>query len=170
MGQMTQKICNLDKEKLLGILNAAYAEEWLAYYQYWVGAQVIEGPMRNSIQAEFEEHAKEELGHAKKLATRIVQLGGTPLLDPEEWKKKAHCKYAAPTDACAVTLLRQNIDAERCAIQRYQEICDLTFGKDHETYHMAREILSEEIIHEQEFEDYLGDVQIAGIDQCSIKK
>lgn len=169
MGQMAKNISKLDNEKLLEVLNAAYAEEWLAYYQYWVGAQVIEGAMRAPIQAEFLEHAKEELDHANKLATRIIQLGGTPLLDPEEWKKKARCRYDAPVDACAVTLLRQNLDAERCAIQRYQEICEMTDGKDYETFHVAREILSEELDHEQDFEDYLKDVQIAGIDKCNMK-
>ena len=42
MGQMAQKIVKLDLEELLDILNRAYAEEWLAYYQYWIGAQIVE--------------------------------------------------------------------------------------------------------------------------------
>lgn len=64
----------LDVESLLSQLNAALSEEWLAYYQYWVGALVAEGAMRANVQAEFEEHANEELGHAKLLADRIIEL------------------------------------------------------------------------------------------------
>ena len=64
----------LDVESLLSQLNAALSEEWLAYYQYWVGALVAEGAMRANVQAEFEEHANEELGHAKLLADRISLL------------------------------------------------------------------------------------------------
>ena len=72
MGEMAKKISNIDNEELLKVLNEAFAEEWLAYYQYWIGAQVIEGPMRTSIQGEFMKHAKEELEHAEWLAVRII--------------------------------------------------------------------------------------------------
>ena len=44
----------LDVDNLLSQLNAALAEEWLAYYQYWVGALVVEGAMRSDVQGEFE--------------------------------------------------------------------------------------------------------------------
>ena len=76
MGEMAKKISNIDNEELLKVLNEAFAEEWLAYYQYWIGAQVIEGPMRTSIQGEFMKHAKEELEHAEWLAVRIIQRLG----------------------------------------------------------------------------------------------
>lgn len=58
----------LDVDNLLVQLNAALSEEWLAYYQYWIGAFVAEGAMRANVQAEFEEHAQEELGPRKLLA------------------------------------------------------------------------------------------------------
>ena len=83
----------LDVESLLSQLNAALSEEWLAYYQYWVGALVAEGAMRANVQAEFEEHANEELGHAKLLADRIIELEGVPVLDPKQWFELARCKY-----------------------------------------------------------------------------
>ena len=44
----------LDVESLISQLNAALAEEWLAYYQYWVGALVVEGAMRADVQSEFQ--------------------------------------------------------------------------------------------------------------------
>ena len=75
----------LDVDNLLSQLNAALAEEWLAYYQYWVGALVVEGAMRSDVQGEFEEHAEEERHHAQLLADRIIELEGVPVLDPKQW-------------------------------------------------------------------------------------
>jgi len=73
------------------MLNAALAEEWLAYYQYWVGAKVMEGPMRSEIEPELVLHAQQELSHAELVSNRIIQLGGTPVLSPFEWKNLACC-------------------------------------------------------------------------------
>lgn len=70
----------LDVESLISQLNAALAEEWLAYYQYWVGALVVEGAMRADVQGEFEEHAEEERRHAQLLADRIIELEGSRYL------------------------------------------------------------------------------------------
>ena len=106
----------LDVDNLLVQLNAALSEEWLAYYQYWIGAFVAEGGMRANVQAEFEEHAQEELGHAKLLADRIIELEGVPVLDPKKWFDLARCKYSIPTDFDVVNLLNQNVASERCAI------------------------------------------------------
>lgn len=158
MGEMAQKISTVDHAELLNLLNVAYAEEWLAYYQYWVGAQVIEGPMRHSIQKEFMKHANEELKHAEWLATRIIQLGGKPVLSPGNWEKIAICRYMEPEDPFDVELLKQNLASERCAITRYQQICDLCWGKDFETFEISRKILHEELDHEQDWEDYLQDI------------
>lgn len=55
----------LDVESLISQLNAALAEEWLAYYQYWIGALVVEGAMRPNVQSEFEEHANENASMPK---------------------------------------------------------------------------------------------------------
>ncbi len=116
MGEMAQRISKVEnKEELLKLLNCAFAEEWLAYYQYWVGAKVAEGMERPKVAAEFMEHADEELKHADWLIDRIIQLGGTPILDPEEWKKQAQCKYEAPANPDTKVLVSQNLTAERCA-------------------------------------------------------
>jgi bacterioferritin len=61
------------------MLNETLAEEWLAYYQYWIGARLVEGPMRSEIEPELLLHADQELGHAVLVVNRITQLGGTPL-------------------------------------------------------------------------------------------
>ena len=106
----------LDVESLISQLNAALSEEWLAYYQYWVGALVVEGAMRADVQGEFEEHAEEERRHAQLLADRIIELEGVPVLDPKKWFELARCKYDAPQGFDSVSLLKDNVASERCAI------------------------------------------------------
>lgn len=153
-------ILTLDVENLIKMLNAALAEEWLAYYQYWIGAQLVEGPMRAEVEAELMEHAQEELNHADMVAKRIIELNGTPVLDPSEWTKLARCKYDAPTDPYVEIILKQNIAGERCAIQRYQEIADYTDKKDWVTHTMAVTILAEEVEHEKDLDDFVVDIEL----------
>lgn len=160
MGEMAKKIVKNDLEELIIVLNQAFSEEWLAYYQYWLGGKLAAGSLRPQIAEEFEEHANEELKHANWLADRIIQLGGVPALSPEEWNKLAHCKYAAPKDPDTRSLLADNLKSERCAIGRYESICDLTHGKDYETFRISEKILKEEIEHEQELEDFIHDIEI----------
>ena len=147
----------LDVEKLISQLNAALSEEWLAYYQYWIGALVVEGAMRPNVQSEFEEHAEEERQHAQMIAKRIIELEGIPVLDPRKWSELARCKYDAPQDFGSVNLLKDNIASERCAILRYQEIAEFTNGKDFTTCDIVKKILAEEEEHEQDLQDYLTD-------------
>lgn len=158
MGKHAIKISNLDNEKLVQMLNEALAEEWLAYYQYWIGARVMEGPMRSEIEPELLLHADQELNHAVLVIGRIIQLGGTPLLNPSQWPKFAKCDYEEPTDPYVEEILKQNLRGERCAIQRYQDIAEFTNGKDHATYQMAITILNEELEHEEDIESWLNDL------------
>lgn len=149
----------VDVVRLLDNMNAALSEEWLAYYQYWIGSLVVEGAMRADLQREFEQHAQEEFAHAKMLADRIIQLEGTPVLDPMQWMALARCKYAAPLKNDVINLLKQNIASERCAIIRYEEIASYTNGLDFTTCDIAKRIMAEEEEHEQELQDYLRDVE-----------
>ena len=149
----------IDITRLLESLNAALSEEWLAYYQYWIGSLVVEGAMRADVQREFEQHAEEEFAHAKLLADRIIQLDGTPVLDPAQWLTLARCKYSAPLQGDVLNLLKQNIASERCAIIRYEEIATYTNGLDFTTCDIAKRIMAEEEEHEQELQDYLRDVE-----------
>ena len=159
MGRQAIKVSSVDVDKLLGMLNAALSEEWLAYYQYWIGARLMEGPMRSEVEPELLLHANQELGHAVLVVNRIIQLGGTPVINPVEWTKLARCSYDEPSDPYIEVILEQNLNGERCAIQRYQEIADFTNGKDHSTHQMAVTILNEEIEHENDIEDWLSDIQ-----------
>ena len=79
MGTKGREIVGMDVEQLLKLFNMAFADEWLAYYQYWLGAKVVKGPMKEAVIAELLQHATDELRHADMVAARIIQLGGTPV-------------------------------------------------------------------------------------------
>lgn len=160
MGKQAIKSASVDIKELIKMLNAALSEEWLAYYQYWIGARLMEGPMRSEIEPELLLHATQELGHAELVVNRIIQLGGEPVAHPKQWEKLARCKYDEPTDPYIEVILKQNLDGERCAIQRYQEIADFTAGKDHATHQLAVQILNEELEHENDIEDWMKDLEI----------
>ncbi len=159
MGREAIKVVSVDIDKLLGMLNAALSEEWLAYYQYWIGARLMEGPMRSEVEPELLLHADQELGHAVLVVNRIIQLGGTPVINPTEWTKLSRCSYDEPADPYIEVILEQNLKGERCAINRYKEIADFTSGKDHATHQMAVQIMNEELEHENDIEDWLTDLQ-----------
>jgi len=159
MGEKSVAIADLNVEKLIQTLNEALAEEWLAYYQYWVGARMMEGPMRSEVEPELLLHATQELGHATLVVSRIIQLGGIPVLDPGDWKKFAKCDYEAPIDPYIEVILEQNLRGERCAIQRYQDLAKFTEGKDLATYQMAITILNDEIEHEHDIESWIRDIE-----------
>lgn len=148
----------LDVEKLITLLNKAYCDEWLSHYQYWIGARLAVGIPRANLEAEMKEHADEELAHADMLAKRIIELGGTPEIDPGNWKQLSNCGYFPPDHPTVDELLEQNIHGERCAIAVYQKILDYVRGKDMITGHIIRHIMQEEVEHEQELEDIRNDV------------
>jgi bacterioferritin len=158
MGNEAIKVASVDVDKLLEMLNAALSEEWLAYYQYWIGARLMEGPMRSEIEPELLLHADQELGHAVLIVDRIIQLGGTPVINPKDWTKLARCSYDEPSDPYIEVILDQNLKGERCAIERYKQIADFTNGKDHATYQMVVQILNEELEHENDIEDWIKDI------------
>ena len=143
----------LDVDALIKELNSAYCDEWLAYYQYWIGAKIAEGKMFKIIAGELAEHAGEELEHAEKVSKRILELGGTPAISPDLWLKESTCGYLVPKNPQALVLLEQNIQGERCAIEVYQKLLEKVAGKDPVTEHLVREILEDELEHEQDLED-----------------
>jgi len=150
----------MDVDKLLKLLNAAYASEWLAYYQYWLGAKVIKGPMKDAVAAELLLHATEELSHADMLANRIIQLAGTPVTEPKAWYEHSPCAYDAPEDPYVAVLLDQNIAGEQCAISTYKALMDTTKDKDMVTYNMALTILEQEVEHEEDLQSLKEDLEL----------
>ncbi|MEZ5335031.1 MAG: ferritin-like domain-containing protein [Methanolobus sp.] len=160
MGTKGVEILGLDVNELIELLNKALADEWLAYYQYWVGAKVIKGPMREAATAELIEHANDELRHADMVSNRIVQLGGTPVLSPQEWYEITNCGYEAPEDAFVKKILEQNIKGEQCAIQVYSNILEKVKDKDPVTYEIVLQILTDEIEHEDDLQAVMEDIEL----------
>jgi len=159
MGTKGIAIVDMDVNELIELLNKAYADEWLAYYQYWIGAKVVRGPMKEALIAELIEHATDELRHADMVANRIVQLGGTPILEPKEWYTLTNCGYDAPTDPYVKAVLEQNIKGEQCAIMTYKAMLNATKDKDPVTYNMALQILQDEVEHEEDLQGEMEDLE-----------
>jgi len=160
MGTRGTEIVGMDVDELLRLLNAAYASEWLAYYQYWLGAKLIKGPMKDAVAAELNLHATEELAHATLLAGRIIQLGGTPVLTPGQWTEFSPCAYDAPADPFVGTLLDQNIAGEQCAISTYKHLMDVTRVADPITCNLALTILTQEVEHEEDLQSLKEDLDL----------
>jgi len=159
MGTKGRSIVGVDVNKLIDVMNKALADEWLAYYQYWIGAKVAVGPMREAVVAELEQHATEELNHAVMLVNRIIQLGGTPILEPKEWYTLTNCGYSAPKDPKVRKLLKQNIEGEQCAIAVYSKLIKMVEGKDPISYNMFVSILSDEVEHEEDLQAIVEDMK-----------
>ncbi|MDR5709539.1 MAG: ferritin-like domain-containing protein [Armatimonadota bacterium] len=151
MGQKGRAIVELDVDQLVQELKKAYLDELLAFYSYWITAQVAEGWHGEELVEHFEQEAREELEHAKKLALRIVELGGDPVVPPKDWEAGANAPWTAPrTDwADADGMVEDQIRAERQAIEVYNRLAKLTFGKDPVTYQLATELLTDEVRHEE---------------------
>ena len=159
MGDKTKKIITLDVEKLISDLNKALADEFLAAYQYLIGSKVAKGINRKEVQSELDEHAKEEYDHAIKLIDRIIQLDGTPILNPKDWYKLTNCGYLPPKEFDTVSLLKQNIQGERCAIDVYNKLLKKLKNKDDISYEMILGILNDEITHECDLQSILEDMK-----------
>ena len=159
-GRQILESMGINISELITLLNKAYADEWLAYYQYWIGAKVAAGIPRETVVLELTEHANDELRHAGMVADRIIQLGGTPLLDPSLWIKETNCGYDAPEDPDVRVLVTQNIKGEQCAINQYKKIMDYTKDKDPVTYDIALKILEDEIEHEEDLEAIQEDIKV----------
>jgi bacterioferritin len=159
MGTKGIEIVDMDVKQVIDVLNRAFADEWLAYYQYWIGAKIVKGPMKEGVIAELTQHAADELRHADMLSLRIIQLGGTPVTKPEDWYKMSNCGYDAPDDPFVKKILEQNIKGEQCAITTYKKIVNLTMGKDPVTYNIALQILQDEVEHEEDLQAEMEDIE-----------
>jgi len=160
MGQKGRSIVKMDVDELINLLNKALSDEWLAYYQYWIGAKVVKGPMKDAVIGELNLHATEELGHAELLSNRIVQLGGIPVLSPQEWFNLTNCGYDIPGDPYVGAILDQNIKGEQCAIKVYSELLDITRIGDPVTYNIILQILSDEVEHEEDLSSLKEDMEL----------
>ena len=155
-------IKNLENKDLVTLLQSALAEEYLQWYQYTVVIPFAVGQDRVNIVEAFKEHAKDELeDHAAWLIERINQLDGVPTLvdEPSKWNLCAVHKYITPKppyDVC--TLLEQNIQSEKGAIETYTALEAVTRHNDIVTNRKVKEILADEQEHLQNLIDLHKDI------------
>ncbi len=159
MGTKGRALVGEYADRIVELLNKALSDEWLAYYQYWIGSKVVKGPMKDAVIAELVQHAGDELRHADMLVSRILELGGTPVLSPENWLKLTNCGYDSPEDPFVRRILEQNIKGEQCAIDTYNEILKFTKDIDPITYNVALQILTDEVEHEEDLQSLLEDLE-----------
>lgn len=157
MGKQARAIVDLSLKDLVKDLNKVYADEWLAFYLYWYMGQVVSGKAYEDMQEFLNKIAKDELEHAQELADLIVKLGGLPIANPMELEKNANAPYITPPKNTSDInrIIRIVLEAEAGAIDAYNKIAKKTFGKDNVTYQLVTHILSEEVDHEEMFENLL---------------
>jgi len=114
----------------------------LRYKRHYFSATGIHS---ESVAQEFLEHANDEQGHADQIAVRITQLGGEPDLDPKNLLKNSHSEYVAGTTLGE--MIREDLIAERIAIESYSEMIRYLGDKDSTTRRMLEEILAKEEEH-----------------------
>ena len=158
MGTRGREIVGKNAERTIELLNKAFSDEWLAYYQYWIGSKIVAGPMKDAAIAELMQHAADELRHADMLSLRIIQLGGTPITTPKKWFELGNCGYAEPSDPFISKILEQNIAGEQCAISTYHAIIEEVGIKDPVTYNLISQILTDEVEHEEDLQALLEDL------------
>lgn len=151
-------IKGIEISEIINMLNKAYADEWLAYYQYFIEAKVVKGIMKDAAIAELDQHAADELRHATMVADRILQLGGTPLTHPKAWFDHTNCGYEEPRNFDVVSILDDAIKGEQCAISVYSKIAEMTRDKDIVTYDIVSSILADEVEHEEDLQALHDDI------------
>ncbi|MDO9304780.1 MAG: ferritin-like domain-containing protein [Sulfuricurvum sp.] len=149
----------IEAQAVIEILNKAYCDEWLAYYQYFIEAKVVKGLMKDAVLAELTLHAADELRHATMISGRIIQLGGTPILHPGEWLTHSNCGYDAPTNPDVRAILDQAVKGEQCAISTYSKMLDIVREKDVVTYDLVSQILADEVEHEEDLQSLFDDIE-----------
>jgi bacterioferritin len=142
-----------DRDTVVRLLNEALATEWvcvLRYYRHYFSAS---GMFADAVKAEFLEHAQQELAHANLISERIVQLGGEPDLDPDTLTARAHAEYKPGKDLR--DMVRENLIAERIAIDSYREMIDYVGDRDTTTKRMLEHVLAQEEEHADDMKDLL---------------
>ncbi len=159
MPEMNRRLieeAGIDVDKLLDLLIRAAAAELTTYYYYTILRSHATGTEGESIKEIVEDARIEDRNHFEALVPRIYELGGDLPRDIRDFANKAACKDAyLPEEPTMENLVKVLLEAERCAVAVYTEICNYTLGKDPRTYDLALAILHEEIEHEAWFEEIL---------------
>lgn len=145
-----------DRGRVLEILNTVLATELVCVLRYKRHYFTASGLNAGPAAAEFLQHAMEEQAHADEVAMRIVQLQGSPNFDPEGLATRSHAEYDASESLA--DMIREDLVAERIAIQSYQEIARWLGDKDPTTRTMVERILAVEEEHADDLLSLLEDL------------
>ena len=143
-----------DREKVIEMLNEALATELVCVLRYRHDHFMARGFASKAAADEFLEHANEELEHADRIAERIVQLGGEPNFEPSQLASRSHSEYR--TGRTIEEAIKENLVAERIAIDSYREMVQFVGDSDPTTRRMLEEILATEEEHADDLADLLG--------------
>lgn len=143
-----------ERERVVAVLNDALATEIVCVLRYRSHHFLATGLAAKSVAEEFLEHAEEEQEHADRIAARIVQLQGEPNFDPATLAERSHSQFE--NGASLVDLLREDLVAERIAIEVYTEIARWLGDADPTTRTLIEQILAVEEEHADDLLSLLG--------------
>ncbi|HTH73192.1 MAG TPA: ferritin-like domain-containing protein [Trinickia sp.] len=142
-----------DREAVLKLLNDALATEIVCTLRYRRHYFMAKGIHSKGIADEFLQHSNEEQQHADQIAERIVQLGGEPNFSPQGLLARSHAEYVE--GASLVDMIKEDLVAERVAIDSYREIIQFLGEKDPTSRRIMESILAVEEEHADDMADLL---------------
>ena len=142
-----------DVDTTIALLNEAVATEIVCVLRYRYHAVAATGIASDSVKDEFTEHAEEEQQHLLWLAERINQLGGKPNMNPAGVAERAASQYVEGENL--VDMIRENLVAERIAIETYRDMIRFFADKDPTTRVLLERILAQEEDHANDMHDLL---------------
>ncbi len=142
-----------DRPTVIKILNEALATEIICILRYKRHYFMADGIHAQAVKAEFLQHANEEQGHADLIAERITQLDGEPNFSPEGLSTRSHAEYVEGTDL--LDMIREDLVAERIAIDSYSEMIRYVGDDDVTTRRMLEGILAMEEEHAEDLKTML---------------
>ena len=146
-----------DREVVLRILNEALATEIVCVLRYKRHYYMADGLHGGTAAAEFLEHANDEQMHLDQIAARIVQLGGEPNFSPEGLAMRSHAEYVE--GETLIDMIKEDLVAERIAIDSYGEAIRFIGDKDPTTRRMLEEILASEEEHADDLAGLLAEME-----------
>jgi bacterioferritin len=145
-----------DRDRVVEVLNEALATEIVCVLRYKRHYYMADGLNAGPVAAEFLQHANEEMGHADQIALRITQLQGAPNFNPNGITDRSHAEYVEGTTL--VDMIREDLVAERIAIESYSEIIRWLGDKDTTTRRLMEDILAVEEEHADDLLSLLADL------------
>ena len=158
MGQKGKQIVEIDVNEVIKDLNSAYADEWLAHYQYFLYAQVMQGMDAEQLKEKLEMQSTDEMNHAKILLNRLLELGGKPTTD---LMGSSTCGFSPPPDDPhdLNSIIELVLKGERCAIEKYNILTKKYHMKDLVTHEIFEDFLKDEVSDEEDWENFLPSIQ-----------